>query len=121
MTHEELIEQAKKVLVTKPVATAPDADAVEAADPIIANELLAERNQLSEDIALLTARKKEIDDIIKDAIGDQSILTILGAKVASISRWRETAVQTDIVKEMFPLAQYPELYKRSDRSKLNIH
>jgi predicted phage-related endonuclease len=121
MTHEELIEKAKQVLVAKPVATKADAESVEAADPVLANELLAERSQINDELALLTARKKEIDDIIKDAIGKKSFLTVFGAKVATISRWRETSVQTDVVKEMFPLAQYPELYKRSDRSKITIH
>ena len=48
-------------------------------------------------------------------------MVVHGAKVASISRWRETSVLTDAVKEMFPLVDFPELYKRVDKSRLNIH
>jgi hypothetical protein len=49
------------------------------------------------------------------------LIHIHGAKVASIARWRETAVQTDVVKETFPLVDYPELYKRSSKTRLTIH
>jgi predicted phage-related endonuclease len=82
---------------------------------------LAERQSIAEQIKFLTARKSEIEDIIKDAIGKKDELHIHGAKVASIARWRETAVATDVVKESFPLVDYPELYKRSDKSRLTIH
>jgi hypothetical protein len=30
-------------------------------------------------------------------------------------------VQTDVVKELFPLLDYPEIYKRTDKTRLNIH
>lgn len=116
-----LIAEAKKALVTKPKATKEDKDAVEASDPQLANELLAERLALVEQIKVLTARKADIENIIKDAIGSKDVLLVHGAKVASIARWRETAVQTDVVKEMFPLADYPELFKRSDKSRLTVH
>lgn len=121
MNHDELIEQAKSVLVSKPVLTKDNTKAVEAADPQLTNELLAMRADIDEHIKSLTAEKKRIDDIIKDAIGKNDELLVHGAKVASISRWRETAVQSDVVKEMFDIKDYPELYKRSDRSRLNIH
>ncbi len=54
-------------------------------------------------------------------IGSADQLTIFGAKVASIARWRETALITDAVKETFPVAEYPELYKRTNKSRLTIH
>jgi predicted phage-related endonuclease len=95
--------------------------AVEAEDAVSANELLAERSALDDEMKALDARKRAIDAIIKTAIGDADELLVHGAKVASISRWRETAVQTDAVKEMFPLLDFPELYKRTDKSRLNIH
>jgi hypothetical protein len=116
-----LIAEAKLSLVKTPKATKEDKSAVEAADPQVANELLAERLAIVEQIKLLTARKADIENIIKDAIGSKDVLLVHGAKVASIARWRETAVQTDVVKEMFPLADYPELFKRSDKSRLTIH
>lgn len=122
MTHEELIAQAKAVLITgKPKATKENKNAVEAADAVLANELMAELAKVQEDMKFLKAREDEIKAIIRDAIGDKDELQIHGAKVASISRWRETSVQTDKVKELFPLVDYPEIYKRTDKTRLNIH
>lgn len=120
-THRELVAAAKAALVANPVETKADKAAVEAADPILANELLAERQSLADQIKLLSARKDEIEAIIKDAIGKKETLLINGAKVATISRWRETSVQTQAVKDNFPVADYPELYKRVDKSRLTIH
>jgi hypothetical protein len=122
MTHEELIAQAKAVLITgKPKATKENKNAIEVADPVLANELMAELAKVQEDMKFLKAREDEIKAIIRDAIGDKDELLIHGAKVASISRWRETSVQTDKVKELFPLVDYPEIYKRTDKTRLNIH
>jgi hypothetical protein len=122
MTHEELIAQAKAVLITgKPKATKENKNAVEVADAVLANELMAELAKVQEDMKFLKAREDEIKAIIRDAIGEKDELHIHGAKVASISRWRETAVQTDKVKELFPLVEYPEIYKRTDKTRLNIH
>lgn len=122
MTQEELIAQAKAVLISgKPKATKANSKAVEATDPVLANELFAELNKVQEDMKFLKAREQEIKDIIRDAIADKDELLIHGAKVASISRWRETSVQTDVVKELFPLLDYPEIYKRTDKTRLNIH
>lgn len=120
--YEQLVADAKAKLITgTPKATKENKNAVEAADPIIANELLAERQSIADEIKMLTARKSAIEDIIKDAIGSKDELHIHGAKVATMSRWRETAVATDAVKENFPLLDYPELYKRSNKSRLTIH
>jgi predicted phage-related endonuclease len=120
--YNQLIADAKEKLITgTPKATKENKNIIEATDPILANELLAERQSIAEQIKFLTARKSEIEDIIKDAIGKKDELHIHGAKVASIARWRETAVATDVVKESFPLVDYPELYKRSDKSRLTIH
>lgn len=122
MTQAELIAQAKAVLISgKPKATKANSKAVEVTDPVLANELFAELNKVQEDMKYLKAREQEIKDIIRDAIGDKEELLIHGAKVASISRWRETSVQTDVVKELFPLLDYPEIYKRTDKTRLNIH
>lgn len=121
-THEELVAQAKAVLITgKPKATKENKNAIEAADPVLANELFAELGKIQDDMKFLKAREDEIKAIIRDAIGDKDELHIHGAKVASISRWRETSVQTDVVKELFPLIDYPEIYKRTDKTRLNIH
>jgi predicted phage-related endonuclease len=120
--YNQLIADAKEKLITgTPKATKENKNIIEATDPILANELLAERQSIADQIKFLTARKSEIEDIIKDAIGKKDELHIHGAKVASIARWRETAVATDVVKESFPLVDYPELYKRSDKSRLTIH
>jgi hypothetical protein len=120
--YEQLVADAKAKLITgAPKATKENKNAIEATDPILANELLAERQGIVDEIKMLTARKTAIEDIIKDAIGAKDELHIHGAKVASIARWRETAVQTDVVKETFPLMDYPELYKRSSKSRLTIH
>ena len=120
--YNQLIADAKDKLITgTPKATKENKNAIEATDPILANELLAERQSIADQIKFLTARKSEIEDIIKDAIGKKDELLVFGAKVASIARWRETAVATDVVKESFPLVDYPELYKRSDKSRLTIH
>ena len=120
--YNQLIADAKEKLITgTPKATKENKNIIEATDPILANELLAERQSIADQIKFLTARKGEIEDIIKDAIGKKDELHIHGAKVASIARWRETAVATDVVKESFPLVDYPELYKRSDKSRLTIH
>lgn len=120
--YNQLVADAKAKLITgTPKATKENKNAVEAADPILANELLAERQSIADEIKLLTARKTAIEDIIKDAIGSKDELHIHGAKVATMSRWRETAVATDVVKENFPLLDYPELYKRTSKSRLTIH
>jgi len=120
--YEQLVADAKAKLITgAPKATKENKNAIEATDPILANELLAERQNIVDEIKMLTSRKSAIEDIIKDAIGTKDELHIHGAKVASIARWRETAVQTDVVKETFPLVDYPELYKRSSKSRLTIH
>ena len=120
--YEQLVADAKAKLITgAPKATKENKNAIEATDPILANELLAERQGIVDEIKMLTSRKTAIEDIIKDAIGAKDELHIHGAKVASIARWRETAVQTDVVKETFPLMDYPELYKRSSKSRLTIH
>ena len=121
-THEELVAEAKDKLISgKPKATKENNKAVEASDPILANELFAELAKVQEDMKFLKAREAELKDIIRDAIGDKDELHIHGAKVASVSRWRETSVQTDVVKDHFPVVDYPELYKRSSKTRLNIH
>lgn len=121
-THEELVAAAKDKLISgKPKATKENTKAIEASDPILANELFAELAKVKDDLKFLQARESELKDIIRDAIGDKDELHIHGAKVASISRWRETSVLTDVVKEHFPVVDYPELYKRSSKTRLNIH
>lgn len=117
----ETLTQRGKALIEKPVATKENSKAIEAADPILINEILARRAQLTEEMKLAKAEKDELEDIIRDLIGKKDELTVHGAKVASIARWRETSVNTDYVKEYFSLADYPELYKRADRSRLTIH
>ncbi len=120
--YQNLVAEAKQKLITgAPKATKEDKNAVEAADAVLANELLAERQLIADQIKELTSRKVEIENIIKDAIGTKDLLTIHGAKVASIARWRETSINTDVVKENFPLLDYPELYKRASKSRLTIH
>lgn len=119
--NRNLIAEAKEALITTPKATKEDTSLVEASDPILANELLARRVAIVDQIKLLTAEKVEIENIIKDAIGKKDSLTIHGAKVATISRWRETRVLTDVVREMLPVLDYPELYKRESKSKLTVH
>jgi len=122
MTHEELVAEAKAKLITgKPKASKTNAKAIEASDPVLANELFAELSKVQDEMKFLKAREAEIKDIIRDAIADKDELLIHGAKVASISRWRETSVQTDAVKELFPLVDYPEIYKRTSKTRLNIH
>jgi len=117
----ELIAQAKSTLITgEPKATKEDKKQVEVADAILANELLAERQHLHDQIKELNARKSEIDDIIKDAIGKNDELTIKGAVVATIARWRQTELVKDFIEENFPLKDYPEMYRRSSRSRLDI-
>lgn len=115
-----LIDQAK-ALIANPKESKADPKAVEASDPALFNELLALRTSLDTQMKELKAQKDEIEKVIKDAIGKKDYLTVHGAKVATISRWRETRVLSDVVKEMFAVADYPELYKREDKSRLTIH
>jgi predicted phage-related endonuclease len=120
-TLDEIIAKAKDTLITgKPKATADDRKAVEAADPITANELLAQRSNLDDQIKALTAQKKAIDDILKDAIGKDDVLLVNGAEVASISRWRETQLNSEFIKENFAVADYPDMFTRVSKSRLNI-
>lgn len=116
-----LIDQAKAKLVEKPKATKPNKKVIDASDPAMVNELLAELSRIKDAMKLLTAQETEIKDVLKDVIGSAEELHVHGAKVASITRWRETSLITDTVKETFPLVEYPELYKASSRSRLNIH
>jgi phage shock protein A len=120
-TDRQLLDEAKAKLVTKAKETKETTKSVEAIDPALANELLAKRSAIYDAKKKLEADLTEIDAIIKDMIGSADQLTIHGAKVASIARWRETALITDSVKATFPVAEYPELYKRTSKSRLTIH
>jgi len=120
--YEALVAESKARLITGVAkATKEDKKAVEVADPLLANELLAERSELDDQLKALKARKDAIDDIIRDAIGSKDVLLVHGAKVASIARWRETAVNTEYVKSNFDVADYPEMFKRSNKSRLTVH
>jgi predicted phage-related endonuclease len=116
-----LIDQAKAKLIEKPKATKSNKKVVDASDPTMVNELLAELSRIKDAIKILEAQESEIKDVFKDIIGQAEELHVYGAKVASISRWRETGLITDKVKETFPLVEYPELYKATTKSRLNIH
>jgi hypothetical protein len=120
---EALVAEAKARLIAGRAVVQPESDklAVEAEDAVMANELLAERSAIEDEIKLLDARKRAIDGIIRTAIGEADELLVHGAKVATVSRWRETRVVSDAVKELFPVVDFPELYKREDKSRLTIH
>jgi hypothetical protein len=121
-THEDNVDLIirAKALITKPKATKDDTKAVEASDPATINELLARRSEIDDAAKVLAADKAVIDDILKDLIATNDVLTVHGAEVASISRWRETQLNSDFIKENFPVADYPEMFKRVSRSRLNI-
>ena len=116
-----LIEEAKAKLVQKPKATKTSKKIIEASDPAMVNSLLAQLSELQTASKQLKAQEDEIKDVLRDVIGSAEELHVHGAKVASISRWRETSLVTDKVKETLPLVEYPELYKASSKSRLNIH
>ncbi len=118
-TQQDLIERATAALVTKPKATKVSTKVVEASDPIVANELLAQRQEIADAIKELTKQKNAIDAIIKDAIGDKDELSVNGAVVAFISRWRETGLNKDFILENFPVTDYAEMYTRETKSRLN--
>lgn len=121
MSDRDLIEEAKAKLVAKPKASKDKVKSVEAVDPILANELLAKRSELYDAKKRLEDEIKEMDNIVRDMIGSNDELTVHGSKVASIARWRETALITETVKVQFPVAEFPELYKRAEKSRLTIH
>jgi len=120
-TDRQLLDDAKAKLVTKAKESKSSTKSVEAIDATLANELLAKRGEIYDAKKKLTDELAEIDAIIKDMIGSADQLTIHGAKVASIARWRETALITDTVKTTFPVAEYPELYKRTSKTRLTVH
>jgi len=120
-TDRQLLDEAKAKLVTKAKESKSSTKSVEATDANLANELLAKRGEIYDAKKKLTEELSEIDAIIKDMIGSADQLTIHGAKVASIARWRETALITDTVKTTFPVAEYPELYKRTSKTRLTVH
>ncbi len=116
-----LIEEAKSKLIEKPKATKVNKKTIESAEPELVNSLLAQLSDIQIGMKQLKAQEDEIKAVIKDIIGSAEELHVHGAKVASISRWREQSLITDTVKETFPLVEYPELYKASTKSRLNIH
>jgi hypothetical protein len=116
-----LIDEAKAKLVSKPKASKTNAKAVEATDANTANALLAQRSELYDAKKKLEAELGEIDAIIKDMIGNNDELLIHGAKVASIARWKETSLITDKVKELFPLTEFPDIYKRIAKTRMTVH
>lgn len=120
-TDRQLLDNAKSKLVTKAKETKPNGKSVEATDATLANELLAKRSEVYDAKKKLTEELAEIDAIIKDMISSADQLTIHGAKVASMARWRETSLITETVKETFPVAEYPELYKRISKTRLTVH
>lgn len=119
--RRKLIDEAKAKLIDKPKATKPSKKIVEPEDPNVINGLLAELSAIQDGMKKLKAQEDEIKDVIRDIIGSAEELHVHGAKVASIARWRETTLITDKVKETFPLAEFPEIYKASSRSRLTIH
>lgn len=120
-SQEDLIARAKETLITgKPKATKDDKKSVEVTDPILANELLAKREELATAIKELTAQKNAIDNILKDAIGSNDLLTVHGAVVASMSRWRETQLNKDFITENFKVADYPEMFIRATKTRLDV-
>lgn len=120
-TDRKLIDDAKAKLVTKAKESKTTTKSAEALDPTLANELMAKRSEIYDAKKKLTDELAEIDAVIKDMIGTADELTIHGAKVASIARWRETSLITETVKATFPVADYPELYKRTSKSRLTVH
>ena len=120
-TTRDLIDEAKSKLVSKPKESKAKVKVTEPADLTLANELLAKRSSLYDAKKRLEDELKEVDAIIKDMIGSNDELHIHGARVASIARWRETSLITDTVKETFPIAEYPELYKRINKTRLTVH
>jgi hypothetical protein len=120
-TTRDLIDEAKSKLVSKPKESKAKVKVSEPADLVLANELLAKRSSLYDAKKRLEDELKEVDAIIKDMIGSNDELHIHGAKVASIARWRETSLITDTVKETFPISEYPELYKRINKTRLTVH
>jgi hypothetical protein len=120
-TTRDLIDEAKSKLVSKPKESKAKVKVSEPADLTLANELLAKRSSLYDAKKRLEDELKEVDAIIKDMIGSNDELHIHGARVASIARWRETSLITDTVKETFPIAEYPELYKRINKTRLTVH
>ena len=111
------VERAKATLIEKPRATKANPRAIEATDPILINELLAERSELSDVIKQADARKTEIENVLKDIIGDKDELLVHGARVAFITRTKPSiAVDTAEVKEQFPFNEYPTLYKKNKGS-----
>jgi hypothetical protein len=120
-TTRDLIDEAKSKLVSKPKESKAKVKVTEPADLTLANELLAKRSSLYDAKKRLEDELKEVDAIIKDMIGSNDELHIHGAKVASIARWRETSLITDTVKETFPISEYPELYKRINKTRLTVH
>ena len=121
VTTRNLIDEAKAKLVVKAKASKSSTKQVEALDPVLMNELLAKRSELYDAVKSLKAEQDAIDAIIKDAIGSADELTVNGAKVASIARWRETSLVTDKVKELFPITECPEIYKATAKSRLTVH
>lgn len=120
-TTRDLIDEAKSKLVSKPKESKAKVKVTEPADLTLANELLAKRSSLYDAKKRLEDELKEVDAIIKDMIGTNDELHIHGARVASIARWRETSLITDTVKETFPISEYPELYKRINKTRLTVH
>lgn len=119
--NRKLIDEAKAKLVSKPKETKAKAKQVEAADAVLMNELLARRSTLASELKKLKEEQAEIDAIIKDAIGSADELLVNGAKVASLSRYREISLITDKVKELFPIIDCPEIYKAAQKSRLTVH
>lgn len=116
-----IIDEAKAKLVSNPKASKSTAKVIEASDANTANALLAQRSELYDAKKKLEAELKEIDNIIKDMIGSNDELHVHGAKVASIARWKEVSLITDVIKENFPVAEYPEIYKKIAKSRMTIH
>lgn len=115
-----LIDVAKATLVAKPKLSKDSVKAVEPVDPVLMNELLARRGDVYDQIRLLKAELESIDAIVRDVIGSADELQVHGATVATIARWRETSLITDVVKVSFPVAEFPELYKKTAKTRLTI-
>lgn len=95
-------------------------DYVEAPEPKAAEQIVAQ-------IALLRVQKAAIDKAEKQLVAAAKVITgtheglrIGHTKLAKITRTQVTRINTEIVRELFPIESYPQLYNVSDEERFLV-
>lgn len=111
-----MVDAARAALSLKPATEVKAKGVVEASDANTVNELLARREELKRIRGAAELEMKQLDEVMKEHMGDAETLTVHGAPVATYKRSVSRIIDSDYVKSMFPdIPGHEGFYKDSER------